>query len=219
MPALDSRFVRGGLSRAGYRWGVDGDLWPPISDDPTRQPVTGFFNPAVDDPALVGDTWLITEADWPDFPWNPHRRWNYDTEQFELADDPNAGPKPTWAQVVRAVESFRLELESVDAGRRAVRKITDARDKFALAPVGHRHAGAEVYVGGTGIDHMTAMIKHSQDASSAGYEFPVAVLRDVEGGTLELHTPEETEELLGPLAKQTNISPVSYTHLTLPTKA
>ena len=73
----------------------------------------------------------------------------------------------------------------------------------ALAAVPHRHAGAAVDIG-KGMDHLTTMLHHMFEATSAGKRWPVAIMHDVDGGLVTMHTGKEAAELISPAAKQKN---------------
>ncbi|MCY4497135.1 MAG: hypothetical protein OXC14_07610 [Rhodospirillaceae bacterium] len=128
-------------------------------------------------------------------------------EKWDALAWSSSDPKPQWDALVAAFREARLTF----LRKYPVTFALDAyRATFATAPLRHRHAAAPVYVGKVGIDHMGALLKHAQDATAAGTEWPVAVMRDVEGGTVEFHSPEEAAEMLDPLAEQKNQAESAY---------
>ncbi|MCY4470296.1 MAG: hypothetical protein OXC08_16400 [Thiotrichales bacterium] len=131
--------------------------------------------------------------------WEAHQ-WTPPGFAPDQGFDPEADPKPTWEQLVRGYRLYKIQDATSRTGEG---EVSGKVDKLANAPVRHRHAVASVDVGG-GIDHMTAMLHHAQEATAAGRKWPVAVMRDTTGELLAMHTVTEAGELLGPTAAQKN---------------
>ena len=173
-----------------------GELRPPY-----HVPEEGFKGAFF--PEILGDIddSEFTEEDWNATLWNDPRIWaKYDLGDRYNAPDPEADDKLTWAELVIAVRKFRVIESAKHSYRSAVKLQVNIT---ALAPVPHRHASAAVNIGG-GMDHLTTMLHHMSEGERAGQHWPPAIMRDVDGGLLTLHTGKEAGELLSPAAKQKN---------------
>ena len=133
----------------------------------------------------------FTEQQWEDFP--------YETAGGEFQEpDPDADPKPTWETILRAAR-----LQYLQNTGETYFDLSPYVAVSANAAVSHRHAGAPVDVGG-GMDHLTAILLHAQEAKAAGRKWPLVIMRDTSGELLTLHTEREGSEVLNPTAAQKN---------------
>ena len=134
---------------------------------------------------------------WRQYPWN-------NPPESGGPPDPNADRKPTWDEVLKG---WRIHLLNLAAWRESEQSdaVETLSTAVATTPVSHEHAREKIHVGG-GIDHMAAMMKHAADATRAGQRWPVAILRDVGGNELRLHTDVEAEQILDPVPRNKNRS-------------
>lgn len=167
-----------GLYAAGYRWGHDGEhgvysraygLIPP--DHPNYE-----WNVALEDVPNERRVWTITEEWWRNFPWNPYRRWDWIAKAYILTNDARAGPKPTWAQVVAAVNAYRLTI--LDFYERENARVLER------ATIDHASPDSHVYVDGVARPMLNAgnPALAAKNAVRAKADALVVTMKDPDGG-------------------------------------
>ena len=122
---------------------------------------------------------LITEAIWT----------TSRTQYEEVNTDPYSISWPTWDTLTRAVRIAPIYFTLQDANRfgEVDRVFAEHTNVIANRAVAHRHATAPVDIGG-GMDHLTAILHHAQEAKAAGRKWPLVIMRDTDGQLLDPNT-------------------------------
>ena len=135
------------------------------------------------------------EATWNAYQWNPPQNGSYDEA------DPNASPKPSWADLLRALElrailDYKLGVEySFEASAEHRAELTD---KDVL-----RVDGGLLRVN-DGLDHMTGLLQMVEHATTAGQRLPHTVLQDSLRQPRPLWTEAARREVLSAAAHREN---------------
>ena len=146
-----------------------------------------------------------TEQDWIDFAWNDPVNFNTDFTE----PDPNASPKPTWADLVAAEINYGFY------ERKQVAETTINGDGYGIVPLSqHRraltdaatieHEGESLYVG-AGLDHMTGLLQMAEQADAAGDFCPHIVMRDGEQNVRRIYRGTQVREILKTTAARENM--------------
>ena len=147
----------------------------------------------------IRDSWYaegsLTGAEWRTVKWNP-------PEGTEFTEpDPNASPKPTWAQIVAAYTEIVLYHAKYDQTRFA-REITNSiRTRVTDRTI---EFGGEMLHIGDGLDHMAGLDTMATHSMLAGRVLPQVVLRDENHVPRTIWTQAALQEFLSDVALREN---------------
>ena len=155
---------------------------------------------------------LSEKLGWDNFQYNPPQipRWaqsEYPSFPWSLPD-PNADPKPTWAEVL--IESWKLNLTFLSLtalyGVEEFLASPGSREpdtRRSLQDLILEHGGQRYYVG-DGINHMGALIHKVAEANEAGNHMAPVTLGLGGGGTKKIYTQSEMRDVLIALSYREN---------------
>lgn len=159
--------------------------------------------------------WVVTEASWAAFSWNPRVIYQETTHEHEGQIYPalqrilvpfDKTPKPTWAEILEWEENYLVDwlaLPEIDAKISAA--VRGSRDALLGEAVEHARHAAGIHTG-RGLEHMPALSYLANRGASAGVDHPRAVLRTGTGDELvDLWTEADAHGLIQPLAERTNL--------------
>ena len=138
----------------------------------------------------------FTESQWDNYDWNPP------THVDEVERDPNASPKPTWAEMVEAYRKFTLnDLKYIDSIK--IPELSQHRTALTDAAT-IEHEGESLYVG-AGLDHMTGLLQMAEQADAAGDFCPHIVMRDGEQNVRRIYRGTQVRQILKTTAARENM--------------
>ena len=123
---------------------------------------------------------IFTEEQWIEFVW----------------DDPNASPKPTWAELLLANRKVMVPRMAREADE-LLFYTTDHRQQLA------EDAGADIHTGP--ITRLTGLLQMAEHANMAGQDIPHIVMRDSNGISTALHTQAAIRDVLSAAAARKNL--------------
>ena len=143
----------------------------------------------------------VTKERWDAYQYNPPE-FVIHPAPLDFDEREDVRPKPTWQEILLAAAEYKFETVHEDQVKQAA---GEEAAKVSAAPVDHSQATGDVHIGsGDGISHMSAIIHLNDMAGNAGEHFPPAVMRQTDGGRVDMLTPDEGAELLTKTARQKN---------------
>jgi len=158
------------------------------------------------------------EIAWNEYVWNPpfvlsrYIQTAFGRTLFNVDPDPNASPKPTWADLNRGLSNYNIAALTREADRIFTRHPDDGPD-FGPNPAYERarladrdyiaSEGDEVFVHG-GLDRMTGLLQMVENANESGKPLPFIRMRDDGNQPVHIHTQSRMRPLLDALGRRKN---------------
>ena len=139
---------------------------------------------------------IFTKQNWDKYQWNPPGH----LPEYE-GPDPDASPKPTWADLVEANRRYELYNQKYNSDY-TIRGLSQHRTALTDAAT-IEHEGESLYVG-AGLDHMTGLLQMVEQANDAGELCPHIVMRDGDQNVRRIWRGSQVRDILKTTAAREN---------------